>query len=97
MCRQPARCSPETELTRSLSHKSRNRRAFTWTPTLAEPSSFDHWSVSCDGTGAPWCFIEVANKFTTRCRYRCGLTRHLVRAPYLALPQVTRPLVIECY
>jgi hypothetical protein len=22
-------------------------------------SDYDHWSVSCDGTGVPWCFIEV--------------------------------------
>lgn len=29
---------------------------------------FDHWTVSCDGTGAAWCFIEVASKFTSRCR-----------------------------
>jgi len=29
---------------------------------------FDHWTVSCDGTGAPWCFIEVAGKFASRCR-----------------------------
>jgi hypothetical protein len=29
---------------------------------------FDHWTVSCDVTGAPWCFIEVASKFTSRCR-----------------------------
>jgi hypothetical protein len=29
---------------------------------------FDHWTISCDGTGAPWCFIEVAGKFTFQCR-----------------------------
>jgi hypothetical protein len=21
--------------------------------------TFDHWALGCDGTGAPWCFIEV--------------------------------------
>lgn len=31
-------------------------------------ADFDHWAISCDGTGAPWCFIEVASKFTSRCR-----------------------------
>jgi hypothetical protein len=29
--------------------------------------NFEHWTVSCDGTGAPWCFIEVVGKFTSRC------------------------------
>jgi hypothetical protein len=28
---------------------------------------YDHWVVSCDGTGAPWCFIEVEGKFSSRC------------------------------
>jgi len=29
--------------------------------------NYDHWVVSCDGTGAPWCFIEVEGKFSSRC------------------------------
>ena len=29
---------------------------------------FDHWTLGCDGTGAPWCFVEVEGKFTSRCR-----------------------------
>lgn len=28
---------------------------------------YDHWVVSCDGTGAPWCFIGVEGKFSSRC------------------------------
>jgi hypothetical protein len=28
---------------------------------------YDHWVVSCDGTGAPWCIIEVEGKFSSRC------------------------------
>jgi len=28
---------------------------------------YDHWVVRCDGTGAPWCFIEVEGKFSSRC------------------------------
>ncbi|MFI5112086.1 MAG: hypothetical protein ACHP9S_04640 [Terriglobales bacterium] len=39
-----------------------NSEAPNWHPT------FDHWTVGCDGTGAPWCFIEVEGKFTPRCR-----------------------------
>ena len=30
-------------------------------------SDYDHWVVRCDGTGAPWCFIEVEGKFSSRC------------------------------
>ena len=29
---------------------------------------YDHWTVRCDGTGAPWCSIEVQARFTHRCR-----------------------------
>jgi hypothetical protein len=29
--------------------------------------AYDHWIVSCDGTGAPWCFIEVEGKLSSRC------------------------------
>jgi len=29
--------------------------------------NYDHWVVSCDGTGTPWCFIEVEGKFSSRC------------------------------
>jgi hypothetical protein len=29
--------------------------------------NYDHWVVSCDGTGAPWCFIEVEGKSSSRC------------------------------
>lgn len=29
--------------------------------------NYDHWVVRCDGTGAPWCFIEVEGKFSSRC------------------------------
>lgn len=29
--------------------------------------SFDHWMVRCDGTGAPWCFIEVQGKYSNPC------------------------------
>ncbi len=28
---------------------------------------YDHWVVRCDGTGTPWCFIEVEGKFSARC------------------------------
>lgn len=26
--------------------------------------SYNHYSVNCDGTGAPWCFIEVESKYS---------------------------------
>lgn len=28
---------------------------------------YDHWVIRCDGTGAPWCLIEVEGKFSSRC------------------------------
>jgi len=28
---------------------------------------YDHWVVRCDGTGAPWCFIEVEGMFSSGC------------------------------
>lgn len=28
---------------------------------------YDHWVVRCDGTGAPWCFIEVEARYSVRC------------------------------
>jgi hypothetical protein len=30
--------------------------------------AYDHWTVGCDGTGAPWCFIEVEGKYGGHCR-----------------------------
>ena len=29
---------------------------------------YDHWTVGCDGTGAPWCFIEVRGRLAHQCR-----------------------------
>jgi hypothetical protein len=29
---------------------------------------YNHWEVSCDGTGSPWCFIDVAGRFSGRCK-----------------------------
>jgi hypothetical protein len=29
---------------------------------------FGHWTVSCDGTGAPWCHIEVEGRFMSGCQ-----------------------------
>jgi hypothetical protein len=29
---------------------------------------YDHGTVRCDGTGAPWCFIEVQSRLAHRCR-----------------------------
>jgi hypothetical protein len=29
---------------------------------------YDYWTVRCDGTGAPWCFIEVRSPFTSQCQ-----------------------------
>jgi hypothetical protein len=31
-------------------------------------SPYDHWTVRCDGTGDPWCFIEVRGTFGGECR-----------------------------
>lgn len=31
-------------------------------------SSFNRWIVRCDGTGAPWCFIDLAGRFSARCK-----------------------------
>jgi hypothetical protein len=28
---------------------------------------YDHWAVRCDGTGAPWCFIEVESRYSAQC------------------------------
>ena len=28
---------------------------------------YDHWAVRCDGTGSPWCFIEVESRYSARC------------------------------
>lgn len=28
---------------------------------------YDHWIVSCDGTGAPWCHIEVVGRLSSWC------------------------------
>jgi hypothetical protein len=28
---------------------------------------YDHWVVRCDGTGAPWCFIEVESRHSGHC------------------------------
>jgi hypothetical protein len=54
---------PAREVLRSLIRieKQANSEASNMHP------EFDHWTVSCDGTGAPWCFIEVEGKFSSRC------------------------------
>lgn len=31
-------------------------------------SSFIRWVVRCDGTGAPWCSIDLAGRFSTHCK-----------------------------
>ena len=28
---------------------------------------YEHWIVRCDGTGVPWCFIEVESRYSARC------------------------------
>lgn len=33
----------------------------------ARHSDYDFWTVRCDGTGAPWCFIEVEARFSAQC------------------------------
>jgi hypothetical protein len=33
----------------------------------ARHPGYDHWVVRCDGTGAPWCFIEVEGKLSSWC------------------------------
>ena len=30
--------------------------------------AYDRWDVACDGTGAPWCFIEVERTSAQQCR-----------------------------
>jgi len=44
-----------------LAEQQANSQASSWHP------DYDHWVVRCDGTGAPWCFIEVEGKFSSRC------------------------------
>jgi len=44
-----------------LTEQQANSQASSWHP------DYDHWVVRCDGTGAPWCFIEVEGKFSSRC------------------------------
>jgi hypothetical protein len=33
-------------------------------------SPYDHWTLTCDGTGVPWCSIEVRGAFSGECRER---------------------------
>lgn len=35
--------------------------------SASKHASYDHWTVGCDGTGSPWCFVEVEAKFGSRC------------------------------
>jgi len=45
-----------------LTEQQANSRALSsWHP------EYDHWVVLCDGTGAPWCHIEVEGKYSSRC------------------------------
>jgi len=44
-----------------LTEQQANSQASSWHP------NYDHWVVRCDGTGAPWCFIEGEGKFSSRC------------------------------
>ena len=55
---------PAREVLRRLIRleEQQNSHAPNWHP------AYDHWRVGCDGTGAPWCFIEVRGIFSTECR-----------------------------
>ena len=44
-----------------LTEQQANSQTSSWHP------DYDHWVVHCDGTGAPWCFIEVEARYSARC------------------------------
>lgn len=54
---------PAREVLKSLIlvEQQANSQASAWHPT------YDHWVVSCNGTGALWCSIEVASRFSSWC------------------------------
>ena len=54
---------PAREILKSLITAERKANA----ESSAVHPDYDHWVVRCDGTGAPWCFIEVERKFSARC------------------------------
>lgn len=63
-----AQDKPAREVLRALIHAEDEANS-------AAPSrhgAYEHYSVGCDGTGAPWCFIEVKLRFSGS----CGIMRY---------------------
>lgn len=58
-----AKDKPAREVLRQLMliEQRENSQASSWHP------EYDHWVVTCDGTGAPWCHIEVVGKPPSEC------------------------------
>jgi hypothetical protein len=56
--------TPARVILKSLFAAEREKNA----ESSARHPDYDHWVVRCDGTGAPWCFIEAEGKFSARCR-----------------------------
>lgn len=54
---------PAREILKSLIFAERQAN----TQSTPSHSDYEHWVLRCDGTGAPWCFIEVEAKFSARC------------------------------
>jgi hypothetical protein len=54
---------PAREVLKALMRAEQPLNVF---PAPVHPD-YDHWSVRCDGTGAPWCFIEVEGYYPKRC------------------------------
>lgn len=59
---------PAREVLQRLIRLEQRENANAATRHAAWHPPYDHWTVRCDGTGAPWCFIEVRGKFASECR-----------------------------
>jgi hypothetical protein len=55
--------SSARDVLRALIHLEENANS----TSPARHPRIDRWTVGCDGTGAPWCFIEVESRFNHRC------------------------------
>ena len=54
---------PAREVVRTLIHLEDQANS----ESPSKHPSYDHWVVNCDGTGAPWCLIEVESKYNFSC------------------------------
>jgi hypothetical protein len=59
---------PAREVLRRLIRLEQRENAEASSRHASWHSPYNHWMVRCDGTGAPWCFIEVRGTFGDECR-----------------------------